>query len=191
MRTAWVTVLGNVGRLLICPPRQDGVPTVHGVIGTKWLRRREKETAMNNWRRRAYQSGWTYGFIEGWPTNKQALLFAFQRAAGGLPSRQAAIAVSLTKQGYQDGAQAFTEGSEQTGSCSGCRALLEPGGIYCGQCGRLARAPLRAALYEARSPLSSGHVLNRPVGRERQGRRVHTTSAPGLVMSGAARQSGW
>jgi hypothetical protein len=146
---------------------------------------------MNNWRRRAYQIGQAYGFAEGWPTNKQALLFAFKRASGGLPSRQAAIAVSLARRGYRDGAQAFTEESEQAGYCSGCCSWLEPGGIYCGQCGRQARAPLPARLGVIRQQVSSGHVLNRPIGREQQVRRVHTTSAPNLVVSGAARQGGW
>ena len=143
---------------------------------------------MQGWRSRAYQIGQTYGLIEGWPTNKPALLFALKRASRGLPSRQAAIAVSLARRGYQDGASTLY--SLEAGYCSGCGAGLEEGGNFCGHCGRPALSGLRSCLGGRYQRPSDGHVLNRPLRSKRRA-RLRTTSGTNLAFSRTTRHSEW
>ncbi len=141
---------------------------------------------MQSWRRRAYQIGQTYGFIEGWPINREALLFAMKRATSGLPSRQAAIAASLARQGYQAGAYAFAAHTENVGFCTGCGASLGGDENFCGQCGRQARVRRAYEFLSGGLPrLTEGHVLNRLLRSERV--RVRNTSAHDLVLSVATR----
>jgi len=145
---------------------------------------------MQSWRRRAYQIGQTYGFAEGWPINKEALLFAMQQATRGLPSRQAVIAAHLAGQGYRAGAYAVAAHTESVGFCTGCGVSLDGDENFCGQCGRQARVQRAfGVLTQGRTELAEGHVLNRLLGNGRV--RVRNTSAQNLVLSGATRPSGW